>query len=89
VDVTDCSPVTVILESVTSNEPDDGIGDGNHEPDIVGADVGTEDYDFKVRAERSGTGMGRMYTVVYRVTDAGGLETLATATVRVPHDQGP
>jgi hypothetical protein len=89
VDVTDCSPVTVILESVTSNEPDNGIGDGNHEPDIVGADPGTEDYDFKVRAERSGTGIGRTYTVEYRVTDAGGLETLVAATVRVPHDQGP
>jgi hypothetical protein len=88
VDVEDCSPVSVVLESVTSNEPDDGIGDGNHEPDIMGADEETEDYAFQVRAERSGTGAGRVYTVVYRVTDAGGLETWATAFIEVPHDQG-
>ena len=88
VEVEDCSPVTIVLESVTSNEPDDGIGDGSHEPDVVGADLETEDYDFQVRSERSGTGEGRIYTVVYRVTDAGGLESWASATVQVPHDQG-
>jgi hypothetical protein len=86
--VEDCSPVTVVLESVTSNEPDDGSGDGSHEPDIMGAELGTEDYDFQLRAERSGSGEGRLYTVVYRVTDAGGLESTATATISVPHDQG-
>jgi len=53
---------------------DDGSGDGNHEPDVMGADPGTEDYDFQVRAERSGNGAGRVYTVVYLVTDEGGLD---------------
>jgi hypothetical protein len=89
VGVTDCSPVTIALVSVTSNEPDNDIGDGNHEPDVMGVDEGAEDYDFQVRAERAGPGAGRVYTVVYLVTDAGGLETWATAYVEVPHDQGP
>jgi hypothetical protein len=87
-DVADCSPVTIVLVSVTSNEPDNDIGDGNHEPDVMGVDEGTEDYEFQVRAERAGPGSGRVYTVVYVVTDEGGLETWATATIEVPHDQG-
>jgi len=88
VQVLDCSPVTVTLVSVTSSEPDNGSGDGNTVGDIQGADTGTEDYDFRLRAERSGHGRGRIYTIVYRVVDALGLETLATGTVAVPHDQG-
>jgi hypothetical protein len=87
VDVTDCSDVTIELVSVTSNEPPNDTGDGNTEPDILGVDGG-EDYEFQVRAERSGGGSGRVYTVVYRVTDAGGLTSESTAEIVVPHDQG-
>jgi hypothetical protein len=86
--VDDCGPVTVSLVSVTSNEPDNGTGDGDTENDVQGADVGTNDSDFKVRAERSGGGSGRVYTVVYKVVDSVGLETTATARIKVPHDQG-
>jgi hypothetical protein len=86
--VDDCGPVTVTLVSVSSNEPDDGLGDGDTVDDIQGVDPGTADYDFKVRAERSGTGSGRVYTVIYKVVDSVGLETIATAWVNVPHDQG-
>jgi hypothetical protein len=89
VNVADCSPVTIALVSVNSNEPDNDIGDGNHEPDVTGVNEGTEDYDFQVRAERAGPGAGRIYTVVYLVTDDGGLETWATSHIEVPHDQGP
>jgi len=84
----DCSDVTVELLSVTSNEPPNDHGDGNTEPDIMGVETGTEDYHFRLRAERAGGGDGRVYTVTYRVTDAGGLLTVASAEVRVPHDQG-
>jgi hypothetical protein len=88
-DIRDCDPSpTVELLSVTSNEPDNGLGDGNTGPDISGADLGTDDRTVQVRAERSGTGSGRFYTFVYRVTDASGNSTDATATVAVPHDQG-
>lgn len=73
---------TVSLVSVTSNEPDDGLGDGDTAEDIVIVD----DYTFYLRAERSGTGQGRVYTITYEVTDACGNSTLASATVAVPRD---
>lgn len=84
-----CDPEpTVELVSVTSNEPANDIGDGNTEPDIMGAEIGTEDYSFQLRAERQGPGTGRIYTVVYRVTDASGNVGEGEATITVPHDQG-
>jgi predicted extracellular nuclease len=75
---------TLTFVSVTSNEPDNGPGDGNTTNDIVIVD----DFTVKPRAERSGTGDGRIYTITYAVTDACGNSTVATATVTVPHDQG-
>ena len=75
---------TLTLVSVTSNEPDNGLGDGDTPDDIV--IVG--DFTFKLRAERSGTGDGRIYTITYQVTDACGNSTIATATVTVPHSRG-
>ena len=90
--VSDCcnSGSTIILTSITSNEPDDakGNGDGNTVDDIQGADFGTEDYDFLLRAERAGSGDGRIYTITYTATDASGNSASASATVTVPHDQG-
>lgn len=86
--VDECGPYTVTLVSVTSNEPDNGTGDGDTVGDIQGADTGTADVDFQLRAERAGSGSGRVYTVVYKVADAQGLETIATTWITVPHDQG-
>jgi hypothetical protein len=81
-----CDPaVTFELLSVTSNEPDDGLGDGDMPADIQGAQPGTPDTMFALRAERSGTGAGRTYTIVYRARDRAGNESTATALVRVPH----
>jgi hypothetical protein len=45
---------SVILQSVTSNEADNGSGDGNTESDIQGADIGTDDQLIQLRAERAG-----------------------------------
>lgn len=72
--------VKVDLVSVTSNEPDNGLGDGDKSGDIVIVDNDT----FRLRAERSGTGGGRVYTVTYRATDACGNTTTTSATVSVP-----
>jgi hypothetical protein len=79
----DANP-TVVLESITSNEADNGLGDGDTASDIEGADFGTEDYTFFLRAERAGTGTGRIYTVTYTVTDGSGNTSSASATVTVP-----
>ena len=77
----------VVLEGVTSNEPDEGRGDGDKAHDIQAADPGTADADFLLRAERMGQGRGRIYTAVYRVTDASGNAVVQRTEVGVPHDQ--
>ena len=88
-DTCDAAP-TVVLTSITSNEPDDakGNGDGNTVNDIQGAEIGTEDYNFQLRAERAGKGDGRVYTITYMITDASVNSATASATVVVPHDMG-
>jgi hypothetical protein len=74
---------SVTLVSVTSNEPDDGLGDGDTAQDMVIVDNDT----VKLRAERSGHGTGRVYTLTYRATNGCGNTTTATATVTVPRNQ--
>jgi len=75
---------SVTLVSVTSNEPDNGDDDGDTVDDIVIVD----DFTFNLRAERSGIGTGRVYTITYQVTDACGNATQQSATVSVPLSQG-
>jgi len=75
------------LVSVTSNEPDNGVADGDTDNDVQGVTAGTDDRSFQVRAERSAAGAGRTYTVTYRATDASGKTTEASATVTVPLNQ--
>ena len=71
---------TSTLVSATSNEPDNGADDGNTTNDIVIVD----DLTVKLRAERSGTGTGRIYTMTWQATNACGATVTATATVLVP-----
>ena len=74
----------VELVSVTSSEPDEGLGDGDFPDDIVIVD----DFNFMLRAERSGVGgEGRTYTITYRVTDFCGNSTEQSVTVFVPFSQ--
>jgi predicted extracellular nuclease len=75
---------TVTLVSVTSNEPDNGEGDGDTINDIVIVD----DVSFHLRAERAGGGSGRIYTVTYEATDDCGNSTTASVTATVPHSLG-
>jgi endonuclease G len=42
----------------------------------------------ELRADRAGSGSGRIYMTTVRCTDASGNASTATATVTVPHDQG-
>jgi len=91
-DVCDASP-TVALTSITTNEGeetatyeplfDDTIGDGHTSNDIDVDDAGN----IYLRAERSGAGGGRIYTITYTATDASGRSAAATAHVTVPHNQ--
>jgi hypothetical protein len=83
--VTDeCDPnPQVRLVSITSSEPDDGLGDGHTAEDIQDAAFGTDDRAFRLRRERSGLGDSRVYTIVYEATDASGNATQQTVTVEV------
>lgn len=84
-----CTPPTVALTFVTSSEPDDakGNGDGNTTNDIQGATIGTPDFLFSLRAERAGSGPGRVYTTRYTARDSSGNQAWDDDQVRVPHSQ--
>lgn len=79
---------SVVLTSIVSNEPDSGLGSGDEPNDIQGAELGTTDTSFLLRAERSAQGAGRTYTITYTATDMAGNKTVVPVTVTVPHDQG-
>ncbi len=79
--------IDIVLDSISSNESDNGRGDGNTSDDIQGANTGTDDRDFQVRAERSGRGSGRIYTATYRATDLSGNYTDGVAIIKVAHDR--
>jgi hypothetical protein len=76
---------SIVLTSITSNESDNGSGDGNTSEDIQDAEFGKQDTSFSLRAERSGKGSGRIYTITYTVIDEAGNSAVATAAVVVPH----
>ena len=79
VDLLDSAPTARIV-GVTSNEPVDGADDGNTSPDweITGP------LSLNLRAERSGTGTGRIYTIQVEGKDAAGNTTLQAISVGVP-----
>ncbi len=84
-DTCDLAP-SIRLVSITSDEPDNGTGDGNTSPDVLGAELGTDDRQFQLRAERAGNGDGRVYTITYAAEDASHNITMRQATVEVPHN---
>jgi hypothetical protein len=81
-------PAGFSLTAATSSEPDNGLGDGDMPNDIQGWVVGTADSSGMLRAERSGKGTGRVYTLSYTGSDGAGNSSSCGATVTVPHDQG-
>jgi hypothetical protein len=85
-DICDPNP-TFVLTSITSNEPIDGLGDGDTSPDWLGASFGTPDVMFQLRSERSGTGSGRKYTITFTASDDDGNTTVQAVYVKVAHDQ--
>jgi len=78
----DAAPVFV-LSSIASNQPDDAKGDGNTTGDISGADVGTPDLAFELRAERSGKAE-RTYRIVYTARDRNGNVSEVVRNIVVP-----
>lgn len=76
-------PVSYRIVSVTSNEPDNGLGDGDTANDIKITGAMTVD----LRAERSGKGNGRTYTITVEAKDAAGNTSTKTVAVSVPKNQ--
>lgn len=77
-----CPGVVTCVLSVSCNEAVNDVGDGNTSPDWM---VESNRL-VKLRAERSGTGNGRIYTIKIKCTDVAGNTGEATTTVMVPHD---
>lgn len=76
--------ITVNITGITQDEELNakGKGDGNTSPDGTG--VGTDT--AEVRAERAGTGDGRVYEISFTADDGNGSCT-GSVTVGVPHDK--
>lgn len=87
---------------VTSNEPDDGQGDGQFTGDVNGADgfaapvpvtmsfnleTGYWKASLELRSERNGAADGRKYALICRASDHQRNATTATACIVVPHDK--
>lgn len=75
--------------TITSNEADNGLGDGDTANDIQISGNGTLTPQISLRSERRGGGSGRTYTIsVIAVDVAGNASAAKTATVSVPKSQG-
>ena len=78
----DNEEVTITITGVTQDEPVDGLGDGDTSPDAV-----IQGDTVLLRAERSGTGDGRVYEVHFIADDGQGSTCEGSVRVSVPHDK--
>ncbi|KAA0254725.1 MAG: hypothetical protein EDX89_08500 [Acidobacteria bacterium] len=76
----DGDAVSMAATAVMQDEPVNGLGDGDASPDATLAPLA-------LRAERSGTGNGRVYRVSFVANDAKGGTCAGSFTVCVPHDK--
>jgi hypothetical protein len=84
----DGNALTYTITGVTQDEPLLGLGSGDTSPDAVA--VSGHANQVLLRAERDGTGDGRVYRIATTVSDGVGGQCTGTAIVGVPHDQsGP
>jgi len=75
----------VAIISATSDEVENGGGDGNTLNDIV---IAADCKSIQLRAERQNAGNGRVYTITFRLRDTSGNTTTGTAKVYSPKNQG-
>jgi hypothetical protein len=77
-------PVEIVITQIAQDEPIEGRGDGNTEPDADGIGTGIAN----LRSERSALGDGRAYHVSFEAFDEEGASCEGTVTVCAPHDRG-
>jgi len=75
----------VYITKITSDEVEDGAGDGNTLNDIV---IAPDCKTAQLRSERSVLGDGRVYTITFKVVDSAGNFTTATVQVTVRTSPG-
>jgi hypothetical protein len=75
---------SVQIASVASDEPENGVGDGNTLNDIV---IASDCRSVQLRSERMGGGDGCVYTITLRVADGSGNVSTTTLKVAVPQSQ--
>jgi len=75
-----CGGTVTCSLSVASNEPVNSTDDGDTSPDWIIDDA----HHLKLRAERSGAGTGRIYTITITCTDVAGNSSTKTVSVSVP-----
>jgi hypothetical protein len=79
-----CDPTvnlsSVYIQKITSDEVENGNGDGNTLNDIV---IAAGCKTAQLRSERDGSADGRVYTITFKVKDSTGNFTTATAQVTV------
>jgi hypothetical protein len=76
-------PTQVTFTAVTQDESLNAVGDGTT---AVDASIHAGGSTAEVRAERSGTGDGRVYALTFTADDSGGATCSGTVRVAVPHD---
>jgi hypothetical protein len=74
-------PAPICALDVSSNEPVNGLGDGDSAPDWEIVDA----HHVLLRAERSAVGSGRIYTITVHCDGGAAGSTSAMTTVTVPH----
>jgi hypothetical protein len=79
----DGDPVTLSVTGITQDEPVQGQGSGDTCADATG--VGSEA--ASLRAERSGSGDGRVYHIGFMAEDGRGGRCSGEVIVCVPHDR--
>jgi hypothetical protein len=72
-----------VISKVTSDETENGNGDGNTLNDIV---IAANCKSVQLRSERDGGGNGRVYSVTIKVADASGNVGTAVFKVKVPQN---
>ncbi len=80
-------PVT-LSAVVSSDEPQNGTGDGDKSPDWTAPviDQAQGIITLQLRAERSGNGDGRVYTIRITATDGSGNSSFGDVEIIVPHN---
>ena len=72
----------ITFTSVTQDEPVNGLGDGDTSPDAA-----VSGNQILLRAERAGTGNGRVYVVPFTAANTDGASCSGSVKVSVPHSK--